>query len=187
MAKAIRKQVYHLTLEDFDAVPVWEFASDGEGVAGRNEATVRPYEASFPIDPGHGGLLVRAVFILTDGAILRGYLSPQPMSLRRPGYLQPVMICGTDQLNFWSGIRRPTKEQMIGALAKLRKQAAQVFPLEYRSDVELVGVRSQARSPDLDSSKTKLTCSSAQMILRVLTEISIRDRELSSHWMRLHV
>jgi hypothetical protein len=128
MAKAIRKQVYHLTLEDFDAVPVWEFASDGEGVAGRNEATVRPYEASFPIDPGHGGLLVRAVFILTDGAILRGYLSPQPMSLRRPGYLQPVMICGTDQLNFWSGIRRPTKEQMIGALAKLRKQAAQVFP-----------------------------------------------------------
>jgi hypothetical protein len=48
MGKAVRKQVYDLTLADFDVAPVWEFASDEEGVAGQDEATVRPYEVSFP-------------------------------------------------------------------------------------------------------------------------------------------
>jgi hypothetical protein len=139
MAKGIRKQVYHLTLADLDATPVWEFALDEEGDAGQDEATVRPYEVPLPIDPGHGGLVVRAVFTLADGTILRGYLSPQPMPLRQPGYLQPVVICGADQVNFWSGIRRPAQNHMKDVLAKLGKQAAQVFPLEYRSDVEIQG------------------------------------------------
>jgi hypothetical protein len=140
MRTRTRKQVFDLTLADFDAAPVWEFASDEEGVAGQDEATVRPYEVSFPIEAaGHGGLVVRAVFTLADGTNLRGYLSPQPASLRRPGYLQPVVICAAGQLNFWHGIQRPTPNQMMDELAKLEKQAVKVFPLRYRSDVELDG------------------------------------------------
>jgi hypothetical protein len=139
VTKPMRKQVYDLTIADFDAAPVWEFASDEEEVLGQDEATVRPYEASFPLDIGHGGLVVRAVFTLADGTTLRGYLSPQPMPLRRPGYLQPVIICSGGQVNFWNGMRRPTQQQMMDTLAKLAKGAAQVFPVEYRSDVELLG------------------------------------------------
>ena len=139
MAKTIRKQVYDLTLADFDATPVWEFASDEEGVAGQDEATVRPYEVSVPIDTGHGGLIVRAVFVLADGTNLRGYLSPHPISLRRPGWVQPVMISGAHQFNFWSGMLRPSQTQMNEVLAKIGKQASQVFPVQYRSDVELLG------------------------------------------------
>ena len=33
MPAPARKQVYDLTLPDFDAAPVWEFALDEEGVA----------------------------------------------------------------------------------------------------------------------------------------------------------
>lgn len=135
-----RKQVYDLTLADLDSVPVWEFALDEEGVAGQDEATVRPYEVAFPADvTGHGGLVVRAAFTLADGTNLRGYFSPQPVSLRRPGWVQPVVICDTGQVNFWHGIRRPTQNQMMDKLAKLGKQAAEVFPLRYRSDPVLVG------------------------------------------------
>lgn len=106
---------------------------------GTRRGTVRPYEVSFPIDAaGHGGLVVRAVFTLADGTNQRGYFSPQPVSLRKPGWPHPVIICDAGQVNFWSGIQRPTEEQMIGVLAKLGRPAAQVFPLEYRSDVELV-------------------------------------------------
>jgi len=139
MPTATRKQVYDLTLADLDAAPVWEFALDEDDVAGQDEATVRPYEVAFPIDAaGHGGLVVRAAFTLADGTNLRGYLSPQPVSLSQPGWIQPVVICEAGQVNFWYGIRRPTQNQMMDELAKLAKQAAEVFPLRYRSDVELV-------------------------------------------------
>lgn len=101
---------------------------------------MRPYERAFPADvAGHGGLVVRAAFTLADGTSLRGYFSPQPMSLSQPGWIQPVVICDARQVNFWHGIQRPTQNQMMDQLVKLGKQAAEVFPLRYRSDVELVG------------------------------------------------
>jgi hypothetical protein len=140
MPTATRKQVYDLTLADLEAAPVWEFALDEEGVAGQDEATVRPYVVAFPIDAaGHGGLVVSAAFRLADGTSLRGYFSPQPMSLSQPGWIQPVVICDAGQVNFWHGIQRPTQNQMMDELVKLGKQAAEVFPLRYRSDVEVVG------------------------------------------------
>jgi hypothetical protein len=114
MATPTRKQVYDLTLADLDTAPVWEFALDEDNVAGQDEATVRPYEVAFPIDAaGHGGLVVRAAFTLADGTNLRGYLSPQPVSLSQPGWIQPVVICEAGQVNFWYGIRRPTQNQMM--------------------------------------------------------------------------
>lgn len=106
----------------------------------RGKTRQRCGQVSFPIDAvGHGGLVVRAVFTLADGTNLRGYLSPPPVSLRRPGYLQPVIICDAGQVNSWHGIQRPTQNQMTDELAKLGKQVAEVFPLRYLSDVPLVG------------------------------------------------
>jgi hypothetical protein len=68
VGKAVRKQVYDLTLADFDVAPVWEFASD-EG--GRGTRTVRPYEVSFPIDAaGHGGRIFEMAN-LPCGAVFR--------------------------------------------------------------------------------------------------------------------
>jgi hypothetical protein len=57
----------------------------------------------------------------------------------QPGWLQPVIICDAGQVNFWNGIRWPTQQQMTDDVAKLGKQGTEVFPLQYRSDVALVG------------------------------------------------
>lgn len=72
----IRKQVYHLTLEDFRKYPVWEFALDEENKEGQDEATVRPHQVTGPLDPSSGMFVVSARFSLADGSTGRGYLTP---------------------------------------------------------------------------------------------------------------
>jgi hypothetical protein len=52
----IRRQVYELTTEDFQANPVWEFASDEESEEGQDEATVRPRSQSAPANASDGML-----------------------------------------------------------------------------------------------------------------------------------
>jgi len=68
----IRKQVYQLTLDDLERTPVWEFALDEEVEEGQDEATVRPVEGPFPLDPAGGMFVVRARFRLGDGTRLTG-------------------------------------------------------------------------------------------------------------------
>ena len=105
MTIAIRKQAYDLTLADFDAVPVWEIASGWREVSGQDEATVRPHDGA--VDTGNGRLVVRTVFNLADGTVLHGYLSPQPISLRHPGWLQPVIILGGGRSIFGMAFSSP--------------------------------------------------------------------------------
>jgi hypothetical protein len=138
LTSALRKQVYDLTLSDLESCPVWEFASDEEGGPGQDEATVRPYEEAPPIT-GHGGLIVRAAFVLADGSRLCGYLSPKPETLRTLGYLQPVMICDKGQVNVWNGIRQPSEADMARDLSKLGRCLDAVFPVQFRTDVEIIG------------------------------------------------
>jgi hypothetical protein len=67
-----RKQVYALTIADFERFGVWEFALDEEGREGQDEATVRPREFDDPLDPADGNFVVRARFTL---AALAGPIS----------------------------------------------------------------------------------------------------------------
>jgi len=72
----IRKQVYELTVQDFDQHPVWIFALDEEGEEGQDEATVRPRPATRPVDPTEGMMVVKARFTLADGTSMTGYITP---------------------------------------------------------------------------------------------------------------
>src|SRR5687767_8162143 len=47
-AMRVRKQVYELTLDDFDKFPVWEFRLEEDG---KDESTVRPYSTSGRLIP----------------------------------------------------------------------------------------------------------------------------------------
>jgi hypothetical protein len=135
----IRKQVYELTNDDFKSHPVWEFASDEEGEEGQDEATVRPY-ADGPANPGAGMLAVRAKFILADGTLMAGYLTP-PIARDRGdlGIIQPQIITTTGQVSFWHGMRKPLPEDLARDYAWLGKTASEIFPLRYSSDYEVVG------------------------------------------------
>jgi len=133
----VRKQVYNLTIADMADFPVWEFALDEEEVEGQDEATVRPYVFTPPLDPRDGMFAVRAEFFLADGTSATGYLTPQPaVDLSS---IQPIVIAGDKQIGFWSGMRVPTREEISSHYEALGKSSKQVFPIRFRSVVELVG------------------------------------------------
>jgi hypothetical protein len=129
----IRKQVYELTDKDLANYPVWEFALDEETVEGQDEATVRPYSADGAIDPSHGMFIVLAEFILADGTIMKGYLTPQVKGFEQVGFIQPIIVTPTGQVSFWFGSMTPSPEQLAIAYRALGKKSGQVFPVKYRS------------------------------------------------------
>jgi len=135
-----RKQVYNLTRDDFELYPVWEFALDEEGKGGQNEATVRPYDFSPPLDPAAGMFVVSTDFTLADGTKMKGYLTPQAHEdFKELGYIQPHIITDRSQVMFWFGMISPDHETIAGNYRKLSKSASKVFPLEYRSAVNISG------------------------------------------------
>lgn len=135
----IRKQVYELTSADLDEYPIWEFALDEEREEGQDEATVRPWEGSAPLDPSDGMFVVRANFVLADRTRFVGYLTPSPPRGTSIGTIQPIVVTEHGQVMFWCGAMAPTAERLRGAYAKLRREGSAVFPCEYFADVALLG------------------------------------------------
>jgi hypothetical protein len=134
----IRKQVYELSLEDFGAFPVWEFAADEEGVENQDEATVRPVETSRSVDPSTNTCVVLALFKLADGSAAHGYVTP---SLDRSdlGAVQPVIVTSQGQVGLWCGAIAPSSDQINRNYAVLSKTRETVFPLSFASAVDIHG------------------------------------------------
>ena len=133
----IRKQVYELSLSDLKQFPVWKFALDEEGEEGQDEATVRPFECTGPLDPRDGMFVVRAEFSLADGAKMQGYLSPALQD--ELGFFQPTIITEKGQVGFWSGIMQPSQEAIASYYTSIGKSLEQVFPLAFTSKVDVNG------------------------------------------------
>ncbi|NMO14555.1 hypothetical protein HPC49_02245 [Pyxidicoccus fallax] len=133
----IRKQVYELTPEDLERCPVWEFASDEEGVEGQDEATVRPRpDLSAPL-PRHGLLVVKARFLAKDGSEFIGHCTPGPEN--EPGALQPAIACGPKQVGFWFGMAQPTRKELASHYKALGKKAEDLFPLKFEAVLRTPG------------------------------------------------
>lgn len=134
-----RKQVYDLTLDDLFDYPVWEFALDEEAKDGQDEATVRPYDAPEALDPSDGMFVVLASFVLADGSKMQGYMTPPSADSADLGTIQPIIVTERGQVGFWCGIVSPSSEQLIQRYKRLDRDARQVFPLTFESQVQLVG------------------------------------------------
>ena len=137
--KRVRKQVYELTLHDLSTFPVWEFRLDEEGEEGRDESTVRPYTASGPLDPTDCMFVVRAVFTLADGSRMQGYFTPPGRGDASIGTLQPIIVTERGQVRLWCGTAAPASKRLAHSYELLGKDAKHVFPVQFESDVELVG------------------------------------------------
>ena len=138
----VRKQVYELTLDDLNRFPVWEFrlGEEGEvGEAGRDECTVRPYEASGPLDPTDRMFVVRALFTLADGSRMQGYCTPPLRGDDSIGILQPIIVTDRGQVRFWCGTTAPDSKRLAHSYELLGKDAGRVFPVRFESAVALVG------------------------------------------------
>ena len=100
----LRRQVNDLSIANLQDFPVWEFALDEEGVAGQDETTVRPY-LKRPVDPRAATLIVQSTFVLTDGSIFHGYISPNSHGLIST--MHPVIVTEHGQVGFWYGVMKP--------------------------------------------------------------------------------
>ena len=135
----VRKQVYELIAADFDASPVWEFASDEEGEEGQDEATVWPFEFDGTLDPSEGMFVVRAAFTLADGTEMTGYLTPPVGGDGSLGTLQPIVLTSRGQVGFWHGLAAPGPDVLQGHYQRLGKDESKTFPVRFSSAVELAG------------------------------------------------
>jgi hypothetical protein len=137
----VRKQVYDLTVEDFDQHRVWEFALDEEGEEGQDEATVRPLSIIGPVDPSEGMVIVKAHFTLADGTSMAGYVTPPGPDSSGLGTIQPQILTRQGQVSFWCGVFKPTREGLLQNYGRLARTAEKVFPVRFSSEVEIVGDR----------------------------------------------
>jgi len=135
----IRKQVYDLTIEDFEHHPIWEFALDEEGEEGQDEATVRPYSLPGPPDPSESMVVLKASFILADGTQLSGYITPPTPDATGLRTIQPQIITPHGQVSFWYGVLGPTQEHVKESYDRLGRDALKVFPVRFWSEVEVAG------------------------------------------------
>src|ERR1043165_421286 len=133
-----RKQVYELTLDDLNQFPIWEFKLDTWRAEGQDEATVRPYTASGPLDPTDRMFVVRAAFTLADGSRLKGYLTPPVRGQEGIDAMQPIVVTARGQVRFWCGTSVPDAKRLARNYDLLGKEAKLVFPLRFESEVELL-------------------------------------------------
>jgi hypothetical protein len=139
-AVRVRRQVDELTPEDLERFPVWEFALDEEGEEGQDEATVRPYEAMLPLNPSDGMFIVRATLTLSDGTSFKGYLTPPVQGETGISTFQPAVVVPNGQVSFWCGMLAPQPDHIAKCYSLLGKSSSkQVFPVQFASDVSLMG------------------------------------------------
>lgn len=138
-AVKIRKPVNHLTLEDLSKFPVWEFALDEEGEKGQDETTVRPYAFSGKLDPSDGMFVMRAAFTLAEGSRMWGYVTTPVQGDDSLSTLQPVIVTIAGQVIFWHGVCSPSADELARKYHLLGLDASRVFPVQFESQVELVG------------------------------------------------
>jgi len=83
--------------------------------------------------------VVRAVFRMADGSTMRGYITPPRNDDASIGTLQPIIVTDRGQVRFWCGTAAPGAKRLAHSYDLLGKEAKQVFPVHFASDVELVG------------------------------------------------
>jgi hypothetical protein len=132
-----------LTIPDLERCAIWEeLGAEGGPYDGR----LRPrLDLSVAEDPESetGDFVVRTRFTLADRSLLTGYCSPAPIpvvNLRGwfggMGLLQPAIVLGRGQVPFWF-LERPDREEIGALYDALERTPEQVFPIEFRADVDL--------------------------------------------------
>jgi len=135
----VRRQIYDLTPHDLETFPIWEFNLDEQAKGSQDELTVRPHVNSGPLNPADRMFVVRAVFTLADGSVKRGYLTPPGRADEGVGVLQPIIVTEQGQVRFWCGTSLPSLKRLARSYQLLGREAKEVFPLLFESEVELAG------------------------------------------------
>ena len=128
----IRKQVFELTVADFERFSVWEFATDEVGESGQDEATVRPMASSVP----EGLCVARAKFELADGTVMSGYVTPNAAEDDLAD-VQPHIITHSGQVGFWFGMMPLEDGDLAEYHRRLGRTVDAIFPIRYSLETHL--------------------------------------------------
>ena len=131
-----RKPIDKLSLADISAFPIWEFATDEEGVAGQDETWVRPLAAQeVPLDAY--SLSVAADFTTPAGKAFRGIVG-----VNTSGEYEAVhaAVITKDGYVFipWPAFDTALNEARSAA-KQLGLNESELFPLKYRLAVRVQG------------------------------------------------
>ena len=137
MSAETRKPVDRLTVNDFSAFPIWEYALNEEGIKGRDETWVRPLTARV-VPRGQYSLQVAADFRIASGRTYSGFVNVNTAE-------EPVEISGGVILDGPNYLPIPRRE-MFGfeqlkevLLSSLGLSGAEVFPITYTLRVSIEG------------------------------------------------
>jgi hypothetical protein len=148
------KQFGDFDVEDLQRHPVWigcHTADYGKPwYEDTDEETFRPYKGKLPADPAEGMFLVRAVFVLRDGTLYPGFVTPaiegwgkghdgRPMFEHNHilGTQQPQMFVGDRLFGFWGGMVGINSHSQRELYAALGKRPEAIFPLRFYQDGDL--------------------------------------------------
>jgi hypothetical protein len=131
-----RKPVDQLSLDDFAAFPVWEYADDEEGVDGRDETWVRPIDTA--IVPKRSYTHVVADFTAACGKPFAGFVTVSTLD-GPPDVCQGVILHRREYLFVSNPEAFDSKESRKRLLSALRLTEPEVFPLSFRLRVAVAG------------------------------------------------
>jgi hypothetical protein len=145
--EGIRKQVYDLTLEDFEASPVWEFCLDEEGEPGQDEETVRPRPELAQVDPEQGLFVVAATFRASDDQEYSGFVNPVQAGDAEVEFaaLGPTIITAGEHVQLWLPAVRGQKAEgrhesaLTHVYRATDNSSAGLFPLRWATAVRIDG------------------------------------------------
>jgi hypothetical protein len=131
-----RKPVDQLTLDDFGAFPVWEYASDEEQVEGRDESWVRPVDTD--VVPDCSYTHVAADFTAACGKKYAGFVTVSTLD-GSPDVCQGVILHEHDYLFVSNREAFGYEESRKELLDSLGLAESQVFPVSFRLRVPVAG------------------------------------------------
>jgi hypothetical protein len=131
-----RKPVDQLTRRDFATFPVWEYASDEEGIAGRDETWVRPVDTT--VVPNRRYTLVGADFTAACGKEYAGSVTVSTLD-GDPEISQGAILYKGKSLFISSPENFFFRESLKQLLAALGLKKAEIFPLSFRLRVPVAG------------------------------------------------
>jgi len=142
-----RKPVNELTVEDLHTFPIWEFATDEEGVEGQDETWVRPIRRN-QVPMGAYSQLVAADFSTAGGAKLQGFMT---VTTADDIEITPGSVVGESLYLVLPGMSEErAREEGLSWAIQSRKEvveafggsAATVFPMAYKLHVAIRGEKS---------------------------------------------
>jgi|CXWL01.1.fsa_nt_gi hypothetical protein len=142
-SKPLLKQFADIGPLDFKKHPVWVNCHiidyEETWYEKTDEETFRPWLSKLPVSPAETSFLVAADFVLADGTMLQGFITPQnAQEAADLGALQPYIFASNGSLiSFWYGmfpISKKEKARTYGALARTK---ASVFPIRFAAQKKL--------------------------------------------------